>query len=177
MTAFDPELVAMSAVVDAIKDLDDDVRARVIDWAAKRYDVKVQATKPEGGDDAAGAAEDEESAAHGFKHFSDVLDATHSPRTDADRALVGGYWFQVVQGQETFTGYQVNNELKNAGHGIGNITDALTTLQRRTPAQVRQTMKSGRTKQARKTYKLTVAGVRAVEAMMGEPTGGQTDEA
>ena len=167
----------MSAVVDALNTLDaEDARARVIDWAAKRYGVKLQPARRSAAAGAPDTGEDGEPPAPELKHFSDLLDATQSPSTDADRALVGGYWFQVVQGRETFTGFQVNNELKNAGHGIGNITDALTTLQRRSPAQVRQTMKSGRTRQARKTYKLTVAGVRAVQAMMGA-TGGQTDEA
>jgi hypothetical protein len=167
----------MAALVNALDDLDAAVRVRVIDWAANRYGVKVQTARRGGADSAVGAVDDEEQTAPIFKHFSDLLDATQSPSTIAERALIGGYWFQVVQGEGTFTGLQVNNELKNAGHGIGNITDALTTLQSRSPAQVRQVMKSGRTKQARKTYKLTVAGIRAVQTMMGGATGGPADEA
>lgn len=177
MSSPDPEITAMTAMADALNKLEaDDARARVIDWAAKRYGVKLQPTRRSAAVGGSDAGEDAEPAAPVFQHFSDLLDAAPSANTDADRALIGGYWFQVVQGQETFTGFQVNNELKNAGHGIGNITDALTTLQRRTPAHVRQTMKSGRTRQARKTYKLTVAGIRAVQAMMGRATGDQADE-
>lgn len=178
MTSPDPEITAMMSVADALNKLEaDDARARVIDWAAKRYGAKLQPVRRGAAVGGSDTGEDLQPEAPDLKHFSDLLDAAPSANTDADRALIGGYWFQVVQGQETFTGFQVNNELKNAGHGIGNITDALTTLQRRSPAHVRQTMKSGRTRQARKTYKLTVAGIRAVQAMMGGATGARADEA
>ncbi len=79
---------------------------------------------------------------------------------------MAGYWFQVVQNQADFVGQAVNNALKDVGHGVGNITNALSSLQSRKPALVRQVAKSGRTQQARKKYKLTTAGVSAVRAMM-----------
>ncbi len=178
MATADPEIQAMAEVLDKLAGLEsEEARIRVIDYVAKRHGIGLTARRETTFVGTSIAADDIEAEGQ-FKHFSDLLDATHSPSSDADRALVGGYWFQVVRGQETFTGFEVNNELKNAGHGIRNITDALTTLQRRTPAQVRQTMKSGRTRQARKTYKLTVAGTRAVEAMMGRGAadGGESEE-
>jgi hypothetical protein len=42
----------------------------------------------------------------------------------------------------------------------------LGALQGRKPALVRQVAKSGRTRQARKKYKLTTAGISAVRAMI-----------
>jgi len=169
----------MGSVVDAIEGLDPSIRGRVIEWAAKRYGVATLPARQSGPPalGGGGGEGEEELGAAQFRHFTDLLDATSSPATEADRALVGGYWFQVIRGNETFAGLDVNNELKNAGHGSRNITDALTTLQQRKPAYVRQIAKAGRTRQARKTYKLTVAGIRAVEAMMGSgATGGVDDE-
>jgi hypothetical protein len=89
-----------------------------------------------------------------------------TPKTEAERALAGAYWFQVIQGQADFQGQQVNNELKNVGHGVSNITVALGKLQNQKPALVRQVAKSGRSRQARKKYKLTTAGISAAKAMI-----------
>ena len=38
---------------------------------------------------------------------------------------MGAYWVQVCQGNQGFDGQSVNKELKNLGHGLGNITMAL----------------------------------------------------
>ncbi|MCA1694400.1 MAG: hypothetical protein LC749_06575 [Actinobacteria bacterium] len=91
-----------------------------------------------------------------------------NPTTDIDRALTGGYWFQVVKASPCFQAQQVNNVLKDVGHGVENIARALTNLQERSPALVRQLSKSGRTKQARKTYKLTTAGVAAIATRLSQ---------
>ena len=96
--------------------------------------------------------------------FVDLFDAA-TPKTDPERALIGAYWFQVVGGASDFQSQQVNEALKDVGHGVGNITDALSKLQRRKPALVRQVAKSGRTRQARKRYKITSAGIGAVHGM------------
>jgi hypothetical protein len=50
---------------------------------------------------------------------------------------------------------------------VKHITSAFDTLKARKPAAVMQLKKSGSTRQARKTYKLTVAGKNAVELMIG----------
>ena len=56
--------------------------------------------------------------------------------------------------------------MKDLGHGVGNITDALTALKEERPALILQLKKSGTSKQARKTYKLTQEGIRRVQGMM-----------
>ena len=42
------------------------------------------------------------------------MDAAN-PMTVVDHVLVGSYWFQVVKGQESFTGQEVNSELRTSG--------------------------------------------------------------
>ncbi len=167
--ADDPELRAMTAVLASLSDLDGAAQARVIDWAAKRLGVTAgQARKGvsvthrgDGNGDGADSSQIERE----HVDFVDLYDAT-TPGTDAERALVGGYWFQQELRNSSFNSQQVNNVLKDVGHGVTNITRALDDLQQRSPALVRQMAKSGRTKQARKTYKLTSAGIRAVGDMV-----------
>jgi hypothetical protein len=67
----------------------------------------------------------------------------------------------------------LNRELKNLGHEVGNITRALQGNIDEKPALVLQLRKSGGTKQARKIYKLSVAGIKAVEARL---SSGSTEE-
>jgi hypothetical protein len=169
--AADPEVAAMGTVSEALDGLDPSAQARVIEWASKRYDVVIaddrrtarkpeeEVEKPRDGGEGGGAG-------GAFGHFADLYDAV-SPSADVDRALVGAYWFQVVQGQESFNAAQVNNALKDVGHGVSNIARALANLQDRSPALVRQLSKSGRSQQARKTYKLTTAGVAEIKTHLG----------
>jgi hypothetical protein len=171
MASEDREIQAMSQVAAALADLDDDARSRVLDWAAKRY--KVALAPARGGANEARPRRSGRSSADGgpdeadreFSVFADLFDATN-PKQESERALIGGFWFQEILKQPDFAGQSVNNALKDVGHGISNITVALGTLQKRKPALVRQVAKSGRSKQARKKYKLTSAGVAAVYAMM-----------
>jgi hypothetical protein len=157
----DPEIKAMQTISAALSELEDeDGRRRVLDWASRRY----------GGQPLPGASR---SAQIGplsgdqqeFTDFADLLSAAN-PRTDVERALVGGYWFQVVRGNPGFNAQEVNGELKNTGHSIRNITDAFGGLIARRPQFALQVAKTGRSRQARKTYKLTTAGIGAVRQMM-----------
>lgn len=94
------------------------------------------------------------------------LDDAAAPKSNADTALIAGYWLQVCQGAETFDGFSANRELKHLGKGIANITHALESLKNQKPSLALQLRKSGKSQQARKTFKLTVAGIKAVEAMI-----------
>jgi hypothetical protein len=161
--AQDPEIEAMSSLAEALDPLDEETRSRVLEWAGQRFGgaKRVAGLGKRDGD---GSSEAPGDVMTGFTSFVDLFDAT-TPRTDPERALVGAYWFQVVGGASDFPSQQVNEALKDVGHGVGNITDALSKLQRRKPALVRQVAKSGRTRQARKRYKITTAGIAAVQGM------------
>lgn len=167
----DPELEAMSAVAAAFADLDQPTRTRVVRWAADRFDVAlpsagragVAVDSQSGGDVASGAVKPPE---QGFDEFVDLFDAVN-PDSAMERALTGAYWIQVVRGGQTWASQAVNELLKDTGHGITNVTDALSRAQNHKPALVRQVSKSGRAAQARKTYKLTTSGIAMIRAAMG----------
>ena len=152
----DEEIKAMETIRETLAKLDEPGVARVLRWASDRF--KVTSTIPSG----AGSAAQNEAT---FQDFASLYDRTN-PSTDAEKALVSGYWFQVVQGQQDLDAQQMNAELKNLGHGISNITTAMSDLIERTPRLVMQTRKSGTSKQARKKYRLTVEGTRKVKEML-----------
>jgi len=104
-----------------------------------------------------------------FSSLAELFDAAQ-PQTNGEKALVAGYWIQIVQGAEELTAHAIHSELKNLGHAVSNITLALDQLKKRKPALVHQIRKSGKAQQARKTYKITKEGVKAVEAMLRRET-------
>lgn len=174
----DPEIDAMSAVATALADLEEDQQGRVLRWSAERYGVSL----PRGGGwrgSIGGPAEDESLDADGgatqeeitsedpeFADFGDLF-ATADPKSNEDKALVAAYWQQVHEGEEKWQSTALQKDLRNLGHGISNITDALTSNIRKRPQRVIQLQKSGSTRQARKTYKVTREGLVYVQGMLG----------
>jgi hypothetical protein len=102
-----------------------------------------------------------------FRDFAEMFDVAN-PGDGLDRALVAAYWHQVVQGQDDFESQLINTELRNLGHPSTNITRDFDKLMARSPRPVMQVRKAGLSQQARKRYKLTREGIRAVEAMISE---------
>jgi hypothetical protein len=99
------------------------------------------------------------------KEFYELFNAA-GPETGSDRALVAGYWFQKILGNSTLDSFLLNKELKNLGYPASNITRDLDTLMKKRPQLVYQTKKGGTSQQARKSYKLSDEGIRAVERMI-----------
>lgn len=170
----DPEIDAMSAVASALTDLEEDAQGRVLRWAAERYGVNVIASGRRGAtgndDQGAGAFQgvtEEEIVDEGpaYEHFAELF-ADAQPKTDADKALVAAYWLQAVQGEATWQSATLQKELKNLGHAISNITDALSSNMRKKPQRIIQLLKAGNAKQARKTYKVTHEGLVYVQGML-----------
>jgi hypothetical protein len=114
----------------------------------------------------AGPSDDE----NPFKTLADLFHATE-PQTNAEMALIAAYWIQVYSGQEQFSSQNVNKHIQELGHNIKNITAAFSRLQRQKPALALQVRKSGKSPQARKSYKLTTAGIEAVRAKFAKTHG------
>jgi hypothetical protein len=150
----DPELVAMENVMEAVKDLDEETRKRVLSWAVNRFHV----TPPKG---VPGSPEEPTDG-----DFAELYNAAN-PTRDADRALVAGYWLQVIEKKKNFTSQQAHKLLKNLGHGVTNITDAFDALKGEKPRLAMQVRKAGTTRQARKQYQLTTEGIKRVKTMIG----------
>lgn len=172
----DPEIAAMSLVASALKDLQPDEQTRVLDWAVKKFGVAIGSTgaRTAGavqGGTAARVAEDGT-----FTEFAELF-AAASPKTDINKALVAGYWAQIIGNKASFQSQELNSDLKHLGHHIGNITQALDSLIAMKPQLVLQLRKDGNTRQARKTYKLSTAGVDVVKKMLRGEASANGNEA
>lgn len=161
----DAETKAIETVNKALSDLADDAgRQRVLRWACDRYGVPTPA-----GNRKIGVAQQTPGLGGADTvEFQDFPDLYHraNPSTDAEKALVGGYWLQVLRGQREFDAFAVNNQLKQMGYPVGNITRAFDALMSQQPRLVNQVRKEGKAKQARKRYQLTHQGIGKVEQML-----------
>lgn len=164
------EVTAMKEVAEALKRLSPEGAARVVRWAMDAHRVGGSKASGRTGQGHGGEAR---VTAEGNGHEVEFgtlaeLFAAADPQTDVDKTLVAAYWTQFKEGATEFTAQQINNDLKHLGHGIANITSALDNLKAKKPALVIQLKKSGTSRQARKTFKVTVAGKEAVELLVGQ---------
>lgn len=175
----DNEIQAMSALSDALSELDDAARARVLRWAADRFGVtlalntKVSKAAPttEGNGDAAdgdGDGVDNKNSGQPTEEFETFAElfAQANPSTESLKVLVAGYWHQVVCSDGDLSSAKLNKDLKDLGHSIVNINQKFDSLMAAKPQLAIQLKKSGNSKQARKQYKITKAGISKVEEML-----------
>jgi hypothetical protein len=164
MPDIDSETKAMGEIAGIVGALEEDQRGRVIRYILDRFNIAgalKDAKKPAGGNQSEPLPE----TLMEFEDFASLVDAAR-PESDVMRALVAGYWLQVCKGAQSFDAQSANTELKHLGHASSNITTALGALISQKPALALQLRKSGNTKQARKSYKITESGIRKVKAMM-----------
>lgn len=162
------ELDAMKAVATALEKLKHvDAQGRVLRWACERYGV-VGIHKARSRSDVGSAAESKPEDPGDQPEYESAAEllALSGANTDTDKTLVVGYWFQRIQNQEDLESQTLNTELKHLGHGVGNITRALDNLMKQRPQLVIQLRKAGISKQARKKYKITHAGILRVQQML-----------
>ena len=166
------EFDVMKLFNEKLELLDDSVRARVLAWMFSKFGLpEVAVPRQRKSSEATSGRPDEDRHHNGgrppkFSSFAELYDAAN-PQSQVDGALVGAYWLQVCEGADEIGSQALNNQLKNLGAGVGNITQALDRLRNAKPALVLQLKKAGKAKQSRKTYKLTVPGIKTVEAMTG----------
>ena len=164
----DKEIEALSALSKAMSVFTEDDKpaiGRILAWFNNRYGYARPADTaitPRVYPAQGASSEPDGPLASEFNSPADLFDAA-PPVLEYEKAIVVGYWFQIVEGNAGFNAQDVNSTLKNLGHQIKNITDSFSTAMERKPALVIQTQKTGSSKQARKLYKLTTTGIRWVE--------------
>ena len=170
------EFEAMATIRRLVANLKPESRERVLAWAVDYFAIdrrrglpaapptnepKASFLPPEGDKKQAGRA-------GALAHLADLADLYNAaePRTEAERALVGGFWFQVIKGGPDFGSAEVNKELTQLGFRVTNITRALTELIDLRPALVIQVRKSSKAQQAHKRYRVTDQGTRRIQQMV-----------
>ena len=158
----DPEIAAMRSILEAMSELEEDSRKRVVQWLMNREGIssdalgsltmgrKLSSARPRGTEDNAMSLSD-------FFYSVD-------PQNDMERAIAVAYYLQNSGGKEELTSQEINDELKHLGYPISNITKALTRAMETVPRLMHQTRKEGTSQQARKKYKITHEGMKFMEA-------------
>lgn len=173
MTTVDPELQAMQILLAALEPLEADARERVITWVIGRYEMPPMRSRKtghkdegEGSDEGSGHQQSAPpSGTTGFNSLAELF-AAAGPQTNGQKALVVGYWLKKSEDVDDFESQRINTELKHLGHGVSNITAALEDLKSTKPALAIQLRKSGTSRQARKKFKITHEGLKAVDTMI-----------
>lgn len=168
----DPELRAMITVYEALKDLDDEAKVRVIEWVSGKFQLEhAREFYPENdwGPEGIGYGE------RGLLDFGSLADAfaVANPKNTADKALVVAAYLQASKGGIDVTGREINKELTQIGHGVHNITRAVEPLIKKRPQFLIQTRKEGKTKQAQKKYRVTNEGFTFVKRLINRVEHGQ----
>ena len=165
------EFAAIQTVHEALAPLSVEGRHRVMSYIVNLLEITAPINSlpagSEGDDEEAeepAGQEERSNDSEQFSTFAELHNAT-APVTNADNALVAAYWLQ-SQGQESFGAHYINKELKHLGTGIQNVTGALKKLIDSKPALILQVRKGGKSRQARKTYKITHAGLEHVREMI-----------
>lgn len=175
------EFGAIQAIHDALAPLDEEAQVRVLTYIASLLGINPKFAGGRTAPDAASPAADTTPAAGNepesggadaapknaatYDTFAELY-AAASPKTNAEKALVAGYWLQVCQVAESFNAALANKELTHLGHKLGNITDAIDQAKAQKPMLILQLKKSGSSQQARKLYKVSHEGIKRVEAMI-----------
>ena len=167
--AGDPEFAAMQTVFKALEPLDEDSRQRVLEYIAARLKLALRdgeaSSTTQDGNGVQAAPDEALVSERNFATLAELHDAANA-RSHRERVLVAAYWAQVCEGADSFVSYGLNKALKDLGHGVPNVTGAIDALRKQKPALVLQLKKAGKSRQARKTYKITEAGVAAVRVMI-----------
>ena len=151
------DIAAFKAIYEVLASLEEEARGRVfmsvgamlgINGSALSSKSPMAGQFPEGGSDGSIGGEN-------FPEYSTFAElyARVDPTSNSDKALAAGYWLQVCQGAEGFSGFSANDELANLGHKLPNVTRALSALIKTKPQLVLQVKKKGKSQQARKVYK------------------------
>ncbi len=168
----DPELRAMITVYEALKDLDEQAKVRVIEWVSGKLELgHAKRFYPEN-DWGPEAASHEERGLMDFGSLADAF-AVANPKNTADKALVVAAYLQASKGGIDVSGREINKELTQMGHGVHNITRAVEPLIKKKPQFLIQTRKEGKTKQAQKKYRVTNEGFTFVKRLINRVEDGQ----
>lgn len=162
------ELQSMRTVFDALAGLEPDSIERVLNWAGDQFGIDASTLRCKGTPENKHSRSAESPETNEESEFTSIADlfAAAMPSTGPARALVAGYWFQIIKKQDEFDGRSINDALKQLGHPLANVTTTILALISQRPQLMIQTQKIGKGAQGRKRYKLTQPGIDKVRRML-----------
>ena len=178
----DQEIDVLSRSYELLSKVDDDVKARVLQWLASKFQVgqatliittDAAATTGNGsasaGEESTGQAPAKPSpveAPSGLDSFDSFQELYRflRPSSDAEKALASAVFLSAKRNVTEISSAQVQKELKYIGERVSNITQAISALVKK--KLMLQIGKEGNSQQARKKYRVTPEAVRIVGDML-----------
>lgn len=161
----DPELKAMESVFETMKNLSDDSKLRIVKWLTDKFQLDLKLPNRKGSTDESKVSSYQKNNIESFGSIEDLFSHV-DPKDTSDKVLVVASFLQVNHQKPDLTGIEINRALRDLGHGVKNITNAIQSLIDRKPKLMIQTRKTGTTKQAKKKYKVTSEGLKRVREML-----------
>lgn len=170
----DKEILAISQINAALKNLSEEEQYRVIQWVANKYVQNTSSLKLAGPTVPGSSAtviegttvvQDEQTnnAPLTYDTFAELLEAAGAD-AGADLLIVAGYWLQAVKGATHWTTREANNVLKPTGLGIDRMDHLLPKVLSEKPKRLLQVAKNkSATGQGHRQLKLTDIGINWVK--------------
>lgn len=188
----DPEISAMNEALDALKNLDNGQRKRVVDWITARYRLnevsKFQSPMEEKVQEAVEIIQPEEiptvskrgrkpkikklGGVPGEKDITDyetVLDlfSESNVKKVSSKILLMAAYLQEKLKFEEISSFDINSRLKRIKHGVTNISSAINGLVKKKPQLLAVVEKPGEEeKPSRRKFRVTEEGLKLVKTFL-----------
>lgn len=188
----DPEISAMNEALDALKNLDNGQRKRVVDWITARYRLnelsKFQAPMEEKMSDAveiiqpvevpaitkkgrkprakkAGSTPDEKDITN-YETVLDLFSESNVKKVSQKILLMSAYLQEKLKFEE-ISSFDINSRLKRIKHGVTNISSAINGLVKKKPQLLAVVEKPGEEDSpSRRKFKVTEEGLKMVKTFL-----------
>jgi len=161
----DPELKAMNAAYEAIKDLEEEAIGRVVNWLIGKFSIGRPKSLANVIPPSATSDKTNDNLVNAFNSIAELFGKANY-KTESDKVLLVAAYLQIKEGKEDLTGREINRALNHLGHAVKNITNTISQLINRKPSLMIQTRKEGKSQQAQKKYKVTIEGLKAASTMV-----------
>ena len=163
---YEPELQAMSQVYEALKELDNGQRQRIINWVTDR--LKSPPEESPAGSHRRGASSlssRKDKGANGPKKIADfetVLDlfAASNVKKSTSKVLLMAAYLQERHNYKEIGSYDINFRLKRIGYRVTNISSLINGLLNRKPHLLVQVGTEEHQKRGRRKFQVTVEGLK-----------------
>jgi hypothetical protein len=175
--AYDPELHAMSLVFEALKNLDNGQRRRILGWVKDRLEATAAPTVE--GEAAAmttapqalippAPAAPKPPAKKDLANFETALDlfSESSAKKSTSKVLLMAAYLQERHNYKEISSYDINFRLKRIGHGVTNISSLINGILKRKPHLLIQVDAENLPKQARRKFRVTVEGLTVARSFL-----------
>lgn len=164
----DIELKTMGIIYDSLKTLDAETQNRVINWVKSKLSLNQVATSQIAATQVSTFPTKALTVGPDITAFESAAELISlAPETrDIDKVLIVSAFIQEKFGKTELVGREIQAELHNLGFRVANITSTIGALSKRKPQLMIQVRKEGKSQQAQKKYRVTVAGLNTVKTIL-----------